>query len=447
MLKEPLISSAAKIEPVVQSAHGRFLSEAFYREKLRGFRKYNPETWQSTMKVDITNPFLFVPFIALVVFTTCLFSLSKLIPATLAALSLGPQVHTVLGAALSFLMVFRTNTAYSRWWEARMLWGAVNNNTRSMVCRAPPMMKNEAAYTQLVTELMAFAVTLKNHLRGEKTTPEELGAMLPFALVATLSESVNAPLAAVQALAHTVRNGIKTDAGPDALLASAAFLNLSTSLDAIAGTVGACERVKNTPMPFGYVSSLRMFLMMWLFSMPFTLIGAYGALAIPAMGLVGFLFLNLEMMAMEIEQVGAISYNLIQSHPISPETPLRPDLAWSYVAVAELTIAHDLPLISLACPSHLPRISLAISLSSPSHLTRISLSCPSHLPLISLTASLASPSHLPLISLSSPSHLPRISLACPSQPFGDDPDDLPLEEYCLGIERVCLDFLKRSPFR
>ena len=31
------------------------------------------------------------------------------------------------------------------------------------------------------------------------------------------------------------------------------------------------------------------------------------------------------------------------------------------------------------------------------------------------------------------------------QPFGDDPDDLPLEEYCLGIERVCLDFLKRSP--
>ena len=33
------------------------------------------------------------------------------------------------------------------------------------------------------------------------------------------------------------------------------------------------------------------------------------------------------------------------------------------------------------------------------------------------------------------------------QPFGDDADDLPLEEYCLGIERVCLDFLKRSPFK
>jgi predicted membrane chloride channel (bestrophin family) len=33
------------------------------------------------------------------------------------------------------------------------------------------------------------------------------------------------------------------------------------------------------------------------------------------------------------------------------------------------------------------------------------------------------------------------------QPFGDDADDLPLEEYCLGIEKICLDFLKRSPFK
>ena len=33
------------------------------------------------------------------------------------------------------------------------------------------------------------------------------------------------------------------------------------------------------------------------------------------------------------------------------------------------------------------------------------------------------------------------------QPFGDDADDLPLEEYVLGIERICLDFLKRSPYK
>lgn len=126
--------------------------------------------------------------------------------------------------------------------------------------------------------------------------------MLPYALIVTLAESASPPLAAVQALAATVRNGIKTESPADAILANASFLQLSNSLDALANTVGACERVKNTPTPFGYVAALRLFVLLWLFTMPFTLIGTYSWLATPAMTLVGFLFLNLETMAMEIEQ-------------------------------------------------------------------------------------------------------------------------------------------------
>jgi len=309
---------------------GRFLCEAFYREKVGGFRpKYDPELWRSTMSINM-SPFMTIPLGGLVGWTLVLFVVGKIVPAVSPLLALGPQVHTVLGGALAFVLVFRTNTAYSRWWEARLLWGVVNNTTRSIVCRAPSMMKNEAAFTQMLTELMAYAVCLKNHLRGEKTTPDELGAMLPYPLVVTLSEAANPPLAAVQALSITMRAGVKTDSPPDALLANASYMQFSTALDALANTVGACERVKNTPTPFGYVAALRSFLLMWLFTMPLTLIGPYGFVAVPAMGLVGFLFLNLESMAMEIEQ-----------------------------------------------------------------------------------------------------------------PFGDDADDLPLEDYCLGIERVCLDAVKR----
>ena len=330
--KEPLLSNVA---PTTVSLSGRFLSEPFYREKLSGFRKYDPGLWRSTINLHFTS-FMSVPFFVLTGWTAFLWVLTAEVAALKPYVMLTPTVHTLLGAALSFLMVFRTNTAYSRWWEARLLWGAVNNNTRSVLCRAPSMLKNEAAYIQLTTELMAFAVALKNHLRSEKTRPEELGAMLPYALMATLGESINPPLAAVQALGHTIRSGIKTEANQagDAIMANASFLSLSTALDALVNSVGACERVRNTPTPFGYVCALRSFLLLWLFTMPFTLVGVYGVVSIPAMALVGFLFLNLEMMATEIEQ-----------------------------------------------------------------------------------------------------------------PFGDDADDLPLEEYCLGIERVCLDFLKRKPFR
>jgi hypothetical protein len=78
-----------------------------------------------------------------------------------------------------------------------------------------------------------------------------------YALIVTLAESANPPLAAVQALAATVRSGIKTETPADALIANASFLQLSNALDALACTVGACERVKNTPTPFGYVAALR----------------------------------------------------------------------------------------------------------------------------------------------------------------------------------------------
>ena len=42
-----------------------------------------------------------------------------------------PIMHGMLGFVISLLLVFRTNTAYDRWWEARTLWGAMVNNSRS----------------------------------------------------------------------------------------------------------------------------------------------------------------------------------------------------------------------------------------------------------------------------------------------------------------------------
>jgi len=235
----------------------------------------------------------------------------------------------VLGSALSFIMVFRTNTAYSRWWEARLLWGQVANNVRSVATRARPMMKSEADFEALLAQMIAFAVLLKNHLRGEPTRADELGELLPAETLSRFSTFANPPLAAIAACSATVRNGIKTE-GPDACMANATFATLTTALDNMAQAVGGMERVKNTPTPFGYVAALRTFVLLWLSTMPFTLIGPFGWLACIAIGMLSFLFLNLEQMAMEIEQ-----------------------------------------------------------------------------------------------------------------PFGDDADDLPLEDYCLGIERVCLDAIKR----
>src|SRR5690349_10240771 len=40
--------------------------------------------------------------------------------------------HSMLGFVISLLLVFRTNTAYDRWWEGRKMWGALVNNSRNL---------------------------------------------------------------------------------------------------------------------------------------------------------------------------------------------------------------------------------------------------------------------------------------------------------------------------
>lgn len=307
----------------------RFLNHAYYKEAAKRFYRYDGTLWRETL-VPEANGFVLWPWGLITAWCFLLtvaiefFSLPSMgnMPAT---------VHTVLGGALSFLLVFRTNAAYARWWEARLTWGVINNTSRALAAQAAATMKTHAALTQLITELLAFAVCLKSQLRGKPTVPEELsGTMLTHEQLALLNDAVCPPIAAVEALSHTLRTGVRTtDEG--GLLAGTTYLHLSQSLNDLVNAVGACERLVNTNTPYGYVSALRAFMMIWLVTLPFTLIGTYVWTATPAVSIVAFVFLTVEHMAMEIEQ-----------------------------------------------------------------------------------------------------------------PFGDDPNDLPLEEYCLGIERVLLDILKRA---
>ena len=44
-------------------------------------------------------------------------------------------VHSLIGFVLSMLLIFRTNTAYERWWEGRKLWGSLVNNSRNLALK------------------------------------------------------------------------------------------------------------------------------------------------------------------------------------------------------------------------------------------------------------------------------------------------------------------------
>lgn len=72
--------------------------------------------------------------------------------------SMPTQVHVVLGGTLSFLVVFRTNTAYSKWAEARQAWGDVSSTSRAVAARLPCVMQLEA-----IIPGASFVYTLCSH--------------------------------------------------------------------------------------------------------------------------------------------------------------------------------------------------------------------------------------------------------------------------------------------
>lgn len=80
-------------------------------------------------------------------------------------------LQTLLGFAISMLLVFRTNTAYDRWWEGRKLWGSLVNNSRNLAVKLstllPPEDTNNRGFFCLI--LSRFAFELKNHLQSEET--------------------------------------------------------------------------------------------------------------------------------------------------------------------------------------------------------------------------------------------------------------------------------------
>jgi predicted membrane chloride channel (bestrophin family) len=77
------------------------------------------------------------------------------------------QIHAALTLVLGWLLVFRTNTAYSRWWEARTLWGALVNCCRNLALKFARLLELPSTDRDALRGLItAFPYTLRDHLRG-----------------------------------------------------------------------------------------------------------------------------------------------------------------------------------------------------------------------------------------------------------------------------------------
>jgi putative membrane protein len=75
-------------------------------------------------------------------------------------------IHSLVGFVLSMLLVFRTNSAYDRWWEGRKLWGAMVNNTRSFMLKINSFEGDQQVKEEIKVMMLDFVWATKEHLRN-----------------------------------------------------------------------------------------------------------------------------------------------------------------------------------------------------------------------------------------------------------------------------------------
>ena len=165
----------------------------------------------------------------------------------MARFSLTQTPFTLVGLALSIFLGFRNNACYDRWWEARRLWGALINTTRSLARQILTLPKAPEADAEALRALqerfvygvIGFAVALKLHLRAEGSF-NDLQTLLPRPLWESLLRERNAP----NAVSHWLGAQVQ-EAAARGWLHPIHQDTLERGLTELTNIQGGCERIKN----------------------------------------------------------------------------------------------------------------------------------------------------------------------------------------------------------
>ena len=183
--------------------------------------------------------------------------------------------NIVPSIVLGLLLVFRTNTAYERFWEGRKLWGTIINTTRNLarkiwvfVSESQPI--DRARKIEVLRLLVAFAVATKLHLRQEPLNTEVASLVSPQQY--TKLQSMNHP---PLELAFWINDYLDSQHS-QGNLTTYEMIAIVKLLNQLVDCLGSCERILRTPMPLAYSIHLKQLLLLYCFFFPFEMVSHLG---------------------------------------------------------------------------------------------------------------------------------------------------------------------------
>lgn len=209
---------------------------------------------------------------------------------------------------LGLLLVFRTNTAYERFWEGRKLWGTLVNAIRnlarmiwvSVIEKSPKDRKDKILMLHL---LVVFAIATKLHLRGQPINSKIID-LIPEYWYERLHKVHNPPLQVALLIGEYLQQEFERDCINSYQLT--AMLKL---LDVMVDVLGGCERILKTPIPVAYSIHLKQLLLIYCLALPFQLVTELTWWTAPIVSIISFTVFGIEQIGIEIENPFGLDAN------------------------------------------------------------------------------------------------------------------------------------------
>ncbi|NQZ74957.1 MAG: hypothetical protein HRT61_02445 [Ekhidna sp.] len=259
--------------------------------------QYNPKSWFSLI-FDVYSRYVIRSLFPLIFFAGVLTAVLCFVFIDIMRINIidTKSFHSILGVILGLFLVLRTNTAYDRWWEGRKLWGKLVNDTRQLAIKIatfiPEGKEEDRAFFEKMIPNIAFA--MKHSLRNSKQVGE-----LDFhdeESKRRIIDSTHRPNIVNKLVMERIIN-----LHDDGVLSGDKLFIIDKEMKGFTDIIGACERIKNTPIPYSFSMFIKKFLFIYCITLPMTFIGEFGYWSIILVIVAFYFLMSVELISEEIE--------------------------------------------------------------------------------------------------------------------------------------------------
>lgn len=201
-------------------------------------------------------------------------------------------IHTSLGFVISLLLAYRINSAYDRWWEGRKSWGALVNNSRNLAIKLSVILKDEKDLAYFRKLIPGYASILNKHLKDEETSMQ-LFEHVDLAL----DHHKHRPNQIAKMLFQKINDLYVTHK-----ITGDQLIILNNEIQSFTDICGACERIKNTPIPYSYSTFIKKFIFLFVLTLPYAYVFTLGYYVIPVVSFIFYVLASIELISEEIEE-------------------------------------------------------------------------------------------------------------------------------------------------